>query len=195
MAIRRLDLSAHNFTITEFFLRPDDPDRWLLDTPYQRGDVWDDDKRRGLVKSLLMGIPVGSVYVNRRPWNSDNPSVYGAVIDGKQRITAIRMFASGELAVPADWFATDTNPRTGEAEVFIDRTCGPITYQGEQVEGVTFDGLTRLGQGLFKRATIAVNEATVPTVEEEAEIYLLVNFGGVEQTDADRERAERVAGR
>ena len=41
-----------------------DRGEWMdLNAPYQRGSVWTLDMRRNLIKSLLMGLPVGSIIV------------------------------------------------------------------------------------------------------------------------------------
>ncbi len=44
---------------------PDDP-RFDMDQPYQRGVVWGVKRRRNLIKSLLMGIPVPAIVINNR---------------------------------------------------------------------------------------------------------------------------------
>ena len=190
----RLALETFNFSVMEFARNhPDVRDAYVLDAPYQRGAVWTTAQKQNLIKSLLLGIPIGAVYINVRPFNHDNPAEHAAVIDGQQRIRAMRAFVDDEIAVPADWFAEAPHHRSGELEVFIESTCGPIDYEGTTVEGVRFSELTSLGQGAFKRCTVGVCKATVPTIEEEAAIYMLVNFGGVEQTDDDRDRAATVA--
>lgn len=190
MAIQRLPLSAHNFSIMEFARpEPEVDERWDLNPPYQRGEVWDADRQRNLVWSLLRGIPIGSVYLNARN-HRDNPGQHGVVIDGKQRITAMRAFTHDALAVPAEWFASDERGDYIDPDAILDE----ITHDGVTQPGVRWSHLTSLGRGLFSRSTVGVVEATVDSIEAEAEIYLLVNFGGVDQTDDDRARAAAVAG-
>ena len=59
---------------------------------------------------------------------------------------------------------------------------------------VTFTGLTQVGQRLMEnRAMLPAATASVASVEEEAEIYLRVNGGGIPQSDEDMARAARVA--
>lgn len=193
MAVRRVTLDTYSFNIREF-ARPDAEvrARYDLNPPYQRGRVWTVEQNQNLVYSMLAGIPIGAVCINRRPWQQ-GAVTDTTVVDGQQRITAIRAFMDDETAVPADWFADDMGPR-GEARMsYINETCGTITHAGVEVEGVRFSGLNRNGRGLFTRCTIGVLEANLPTVEAEAELYLLLNFGGVAQTDDDRQRAEAVA--
>ncbi len=151
-----------------------------LDAPYQRGHVWDVGRQRNLFRSGLQGIPIPAVIINDRsgwpelqnrvdlPWDS--------CIDGKQRITAMKAWVDGELALPATWFESR----------MLD--CPAST------PNVTVNDLSLTGRRYIEsRMMIGVARSNVPTVEEEAEIYLLVNASGVEQSDTDLERAAKVA--
>lgn len=154
----------------------------ILDTPYQRGDVWTLDQRISLVKSWLLGLPIPAMIINDRmtsAWERDGLGPAYAMIDGKQRtLTAIAWYA-GEFAVPASWFPAD------QVEAVEDTDDGPY---------IRFSGLSVVGQRRFMRmAQIPVCEARVGTVREEAQIYLLVNGSGTAQTDDDLNRAARVA--
>lgn len=140
-----------------------------------------------LVKSWLQGIPVPGVIVNARD-NADWPSradgtpvgghFYG-VVDGKQRIETAQKWFDGELAVPASWFPPDHIETTEETDD------GPY---------VRHTGLTLTGQRLFaNRAMLPVSEAQLGSVEEEAELYLLVNGGGTGQSVENMANAAAVA--
>jgi hypothetical protein len=164
--------------------------RILLDTPYQRGSVWTEDQRISLIFSLMKGIFTGTIIFNDRS-NPDWVRKYGhphdkdehllAVIDGRQRLETIFAWYDGELAVPSTWFPAD------EVETTVDTDDGPY---------VTHLGLTRVGKARFNsNAMQAISEQQLPTLEKEAEIFLLVNGGGTPQTDADMAKAARVAGK
>lgn len=58
---------------------------------YQRRDRWDTEKQSALIESFLLNVPVPPVYLSE-----DDYGLY-SVIDGKQRITAICDFLSGNL--------------------------------------------------------------------------------------------------
>ncbi|TMR06376.1 DUF262 domain-containing protein, partial [Nonomuraea turkmeniaca] len=152
----------------------------LLDTPYQRGDVWTLDQRIALVKSWLLGLPIPAMIINDRmtsAWERDGERTPAyAMIDGKQRtLTAIAWY-NGDFAVPASWFPSD------QIETVEDtNNDGPY---------VRFNGLTIVGQRRFMRmAQIPVCEARVSTLREEAEVFLLVNGSGTQQQEADLARA------
>ena len=149
-----------------------------LDPPYQRASTWGLSERQDLLKSLLMGLPTGSIVLNMRPEHGVR-----AVVDGKQRIETLRAFYDGEFGIPAEW----VDPRWVGTTV-------PIEYDGATVDGVV------LGKGIHPFDAVVENfplsfiEAQVSTVAEEAVIFGLVNSGGVAQTPADLARAQKVAG-
>lgn len=69
-----------------------------LTASYQRESVWDLEKRRSLVKSILLGLPIGAVFLNRRSWKT--PVVF--CVDGKRRWVVERgqryFFSGGTVA-------------------------------------------------------------------------------------------------
>lgn len=164
-----MNLQSYNFTIREFFVREGDEAHWVLDAPYQRGRVWSEEQNKNLIGSLLQGIPIGVIFTNRRGW--EVASMY--IVDGKQRISAIRDFVSGKLKVPAAWFEAD--------DVLVD---------GEEV---SYMGLSKKARLFFDSSTVAVSESKLKDLAGEAGLYLLVNFGGVAQNELDKNRAQEVA--
>jgi hypothetical protein len=153
------------------------------DMPYQRGDVWTNGQRVMLIYSILSGTPIPALIINDRPeslWfaaDGTQQPIF-AVIDGKQRMTAVRMFMNGALAVPASWFPAD------RVEVTEDTDDGPY---------VRYPGLSRTAQRFFENKPAPVAEAHVKTVAEEAGIYLRVNGSGTPQTAEDMSRAAGIA--
>lgn len=153
---------------------------------YQRGSVWTEDQRIALVRSWLMGVPIPSIVVNDRifgPWPSNHTGPMGhfaySVIDGKQRVeTAIAWF-EGEFAVPASWFDPASVEITEETE------------DGPYVRHTGLIASERRHQGnSFHLPTV---EAQVATLEEEAELYLLLNGAGTPQSAEAMANAARVA--
>lgn len=167
-------------------------DNGQLDTvpPYQRPSVWTRDQQRGIVRSWLQGIPIPAITVNDRmtyDWKEANgrggdDDALWAVIDGKQRIEAAQAWFHGELDVPATWFE--------------DKDVADVT-QTDDGPYVTFDQLSKRGQTRMELggAPMPVNRAQLTSVEEEADLYLLLNGGGTAQTDEDMANASQVAGR
>lgn len=60
---------------------------------YQRRDRWSPEKQSALIESFLLNVPVPPVYLSE-----DEYGQY-SVIDGKQRLTAIRDFLKGNLTL------------------------------------------------------------------------------------------------
>jgi len=177
-----------------------------VDAPYQRESVWTEAQRVALIKSLTMGIPIAALVINRRDtpgWEHANGRLdHGngepmyAVIDGKQRLLTLAAWLSGDLAVPASWFAefeggdtrhgeTTPRPRLRIVEATEDTDDGPY---------VRITGLTPAGRRRWTNlATIAVAEARVSTMAAEAEVFVLINSAGTSQTDDDLARAAKIA--
>lgn len=156
-----------------------------LNPTYQRSSVWTNLQRVELVKSWLMGVPIPSIVINDRifgPWPKHFGRTEGefsyAVIDGKQRIEAAQAWFGGELAVPASWFdpAMVENPFETEDGLYV-------YYTGLSTEEQRYQKFN------FKLPTV---EAKVGTIQEEAEIYLLLNSTGTAHTTQDLVNAARV---
>lgn len=174
-----------------------------LDAPYQRGDVWTEDQRVALIKSTLQGVPIAAIVINDRmgshwtgePIDYANTPVIYAVIDGKQRLTTLRMWLAGELAVPASWFPASV-PQSPDRDGNPQPDLQIIEHVEDAADGayVRYTGLTRIGQRRWDNdAIIPAAEAHLPTVAAEAEVYGLLNSAGTAQSVADLERAATIA--
>ena len=73
-----------------------------IDPDYQRRHRWDDATSSRLIESLLLNIPIPTIYLSQDidvdAEESDGAPVY-SVIDGQQRLTAILSFMNNELAL------------------------------------------------------------------------------------------------
>ena len=136
----------------------------LLDAPYQRGSVWGPTRRRNLIRSLMLGIPVGNIFWNMRP------DMTMAVVDGKQRIETILAFYDDTLDVPSSWF---------------DDHMVLTSHDTPDGDYVHYSGLSALGRGMFDRASMTTQLTQYTTIAEEAALFELVNYGGVPQGDTD----------
>ena len=87
-------------------------DTLFLDPVYQRQKIWKKDKQTAFIESLYMGIIVPPIYVVETSSKDVlKPNTY-EVVDGKQRLTAIMEYVSGNLQLVeksleyyTDWFA------------------------------------------------------------------------------------------
>lgn len=171
----RRTFQTRNSNVSEY-ARGDRLEDFEMNPPYQRGSVWDVDRKRNLIKSLITGNPIGAIILNKRGENSEK---FFAVVDGKQRIEALAGFANDEYGVDAGWFDAEVE----ESEV----------EDGREV--VYYSGLSKKGQRQFGNLPVPTLEAEVATIEEEADLFTLVNTTGVEQTEADLANARNVSAR
>lgn len=173
--LERLSLQPEAFN-TLHWAHPSGRDVFVLDAPYQRGSVWDDDQRRNLMRSLLLQIPVGAIIYNE---TTDVENYHANIIDGKQRIEAIRAFYDDELVIPASWVPADQIESTEQVE-------------GWPVPGIRWSGTNIVFQRQFQMRSMPAIRARVKTIEEEAEIFRLINSAGVAQTDETLANAARI---
>lgn len=188
--------SAHNYTMSFVLMRDGDRDPLDLIAPYQRASVWTFGQRRALIKSALLGIAPGAIYVSALPYSTpDGPSY--RVVDGKQRVETYRMFANNEFAVPAEWFPD------------VDLDLDMIAEDGR----VTYAMLSQRGQRGYENTSVPIVEVNFQTewievepgtgtngtshqfnlvdrnadevLAKEVELYLLLNTAGTDHTEAD----------
>ena len=176
--LANLYLQAFSYSPKHFTL-DETRDLFDLNPPYQRASVWDDDRRRLLVRSLLLGIPVGAIILNKASDTVAMDVRPYTVIDGKQRIEALRAFVDDELAIPLSWVDDEHILRSAPVD-------------GWPVPGVRWSDLDIVFQRRFYMRSFAVVEATGKTLQEQAEIFRLINAGGVDQTAEDLARAAAI---
>lgn len=164
-----------------------DTDLYILDAPYQRGSVWTIDQRRALIRSLLIGLPVGSVVVSHLGYDK---AEFLRVVDGKQRIETLRMFRQGEFGVPLEWFS--------EAECPAPAADGLAYWENLSPRGqrklhmcpfptIEFNATTEYRKDGDK--TVRRPRTDEEILRAEAELYLLLNSGGTPHTEEDLARA------
>lgn len=187
--IQHLSLTAQNQRVIDVVRNVTDG-HVTVDAPYQRGHVWTRDQQIGLVRSMLQGVAVPALIVNDRgnsEWGRHNGGYpdpgepWQSVVDGKQRVEAMRAWFDGEVAVPASWFPVDDVDSTRAA--------------ADGTAWVTVDDLAPNAQARCRnRFSFPVAVAALGSVEAEAQMYLLVNGAGTVQSDDDLANAARVAG-
>ena len=64
----------------------------VLAPDFQRNDVWDLKHKSELIESILMGFPIPLIYL------FENENGIRQVVDGKQRISALKAFLNNEFA-------------------------------------------------------------------------------------------------
>lgn len=194
----KLRLTPTNYPIAQFLTRDDNDELYDLHAPYQRSSVWTLEQRQGLIKSLYMGIPTGSVTVSILPEHVTDRPPY-RVVDGKQRIEAVRAFANDEVPVPAWWFRDGDidETLTKDQDVVYSQLTKPAHNRFEMSTAFSvlqFNGSVAFGErgpdGHVERYELTEAEL----LAAEAELYMLINFSGVPQTEADADRVKGFTG-
>lgn len=141
--------------------------RLLLDPPYQRGRVWTPEQQSAFVGYFLEGGPSPTVYIRQHPLEEVEE-----VVDGVQRLTALRNFTKNEL--PAK-LSEECSLKTGR-------------------ETVSWSDFDVASQRLFKSLTLPVVTLRDVTDEEVVNLYLRINSGGTIHTAEDLEKARQARG-
>lgn len=78
----------------------------LVIPDYQRDLVWTVEQKQNLILSILYGNPIGDFLIKRENDKTKGEiQVYWTIIDGQQRINAIKTFVQGEFCLPnGDYF-------------------------------------------------------------------------------------------
>lgn len=82
---------------------------WVLDPPFQRGSVWTPPQKVAWIETLLSGLGIPAIIVNRFP---DEHPVYGfreVVIDGQQRLRATAEFLRDEFRVRGELWSEQSS--------------------------------------------------------------------------------------
>lgn len=77
--------------------------KYVFNPPYQRrGDVWLDNQKSFLLDSIMKNYPIPPIFLETIIDNKTGQSNYN-VIDGKQRLLAIKSFIDGKVKLPKDF--------------------------------------------------------------------------------------------
>jgi len=88
----RIRIAKEQSSVFEL-LRKEKRGQVVLSPDFQRKDVWDRKHKSELIESVLMGIPVPLIYL------FEDENGVRQIIDGKQRITALKLFLENEYAL------------------------------------------------------------------------------------------------
>lgn len=77
--------------------------------PWQRPEVWSMDQKRRFVEGIFLGLGTGYYVVHGSDWDSAGQPkpMSGWLLDGQQRISALRDFLSGDMVIFGDVIFTE----------------------------------------------------------------------------------------
>lgn len=165
--------------------------------PYQRNSVWTLAQRRALIKSLIMGLPIGAVVVSVLPFDMTPEHYHYRIIDGKQRLETVRLFEADGFTIPVEWLPEDSwlygNDAPTEGEVVLSqapflrrlfemsRAFPALEWHGDK-EQTGWKQVPKRGYAdQFQRVPVWRNRTNEELLRAEAEIFMLLNSGGTAQ--------------
>ncbi len=106
-SVRDIYVENKPFSVRQLSMLIDDGDL-ELNPDFQRNFVWDRTRQSLLIESMLLGLPLPSIYLSQY----DDGRL--TVVDGLQRITTIRRFLRNELRLAGMEYLTNCNGKTFE---------------------------------------------------------------------------------
>jgi hypothetical protein len=79
--------------------------RLILSPYFQRNLVWRDTHKKDFIDTILQGFPFPQVFLARGPIDLESMAASTCVVDGQQRLTAIREYVAGDLEVNGQVFS------------------------------------------------------------------------------------------
>lgn len=99
-----------------------------LDPDFQREHVWTKDQQRAYIEYVLQGGEVGQTLIfNCTNWDDANTPGIFVLVDGKQRMEAVRSFLRDEIKVFGDNVCSEMGKLTMIGPTFIVRICKLMT--------------------------------------------------------------------
>ena len=120
---------------------------------YQRNLVWTIEQKQALIKSVLVGNPIGD-FLFKVTTNDKRDTFHYSIIDGQQRLNALREFAVGNLPLADGRFLKDLNHWDGrsffeystfsglkikdisteeEISIYLQRNAGGTSHTAEEI--------------------------------------------------------------
>lgn len=145
----KVSIEKGQYSVYEL-LRQVNCNRIILAPSFQRNDVWGIKQKSELIESIILGIPLPLIYL------FEDENGYRQVIDGKQRITALKTFFGDELKLKNLTVLTELNNKT-------------------------FSELSGMQQGMLEDHQLLCYILKPPTPERiKFDIYDRVNRGGTQ---------------
>nr|WP_193069032.1 DUF262 domain-containing protein [Pseudomonas fluorescens] len=88
---------------------------------WQRAECWDREKKVSFIEGVFLGFGTGFLVVNGREWEGDSAKpapMAGWLLDGQQRVSAVRDFLAGEFPIFGDIYWPDI-PRADQMRRFL----------------------------------------------------------------------------
>lgn len=124
----------------------------LTISPYfQRNLVWRDAHKRDFIDTILEGLPFPQVFLARGPIDVDTMSSSTCVVDGQQRLNAIREYVSGKFDVGGKRFPELSKE---EKEAFLKYEVAVIDFDLDAGDDRLKEVFKRLNRTYYSLSTV-----------------------------------------
>lgn len=93
----QINQARHNFQAISWFWDHYQRDLLDLDPPYQRRSVWPQSYKDAFIDTILLGYPSPAIFLYEEMHPTGRATYH--VVDGKQRLTTVFSFASGDFPI------------------------------------------------------------------------------------------------
>ncbi len=91
---RKLETKSYDYSVDYIYnLMASSPAKIILEVPFQRNQIWGEDRCSQLIESLIMNVPIPPLYF------SEEEDGNWLVLDGLQRLSAIKNFFENEFSL------------------------------------------------------------------------------------------------
>ncbi|OAP47017.1 hypothetical protein ATB98_14125 [Sinorhizobium saheli] len=124
----------------------------LIISPYfQRNLVWREAHKHDFIDTILSGLPFPQIFLARGPIDVNTMTAYTCVVDGQQRLSAIREFAADAFPVNGRYFSQLENE---EKTAFIKYEVPVIDFDLDAGDSRLKDVFKRLNRTFYSLSTI-----------------------------------------
>lgn len=175
-------------------------EKLILDPAYQREVIWDKQKQTAFIESLYMGIMIPPVYVVEIPGADMLSENSYEVVDGKQRLTAIMRFITGELKLVkksleyfVDIFACKTFSEVNEIDKvktneMLSSVLDIYVITANSPEFTKYDIFSRLNKGAEKLKVNEIRRAIYRSETSKIVADFITEILDLEKTDKEHSR-------
>ncbi|NEI67989.1 DUF262 domain-containing protein [Rhizobium lusitanum] len=125
--------------------------RLILSPYFQRNLVWRDSHKHDFIETILLGLPFPQIFLARGPIDVNTMESFTCVVDGQQRLNAIREYSSGIFPVNGKYFKNLTND---EKTAFIKYEVPVIDFDLDAGDPRLKDVFKRLNRTFYSLSTI-----------------------------------------
>lgn len=125
--------------------------RLVLHAYFQRNLVWRDAHKKDFIDTILKGYPFPQIFLARGPINLESMEAQQCVVDGQQRLNAIREFIECKIDVNSKYFS-DLNSK--EKEAFLKYEVAVIDFDLESGDQRLKEVFHRLNRTYYSLSAI-----------------------------------------